>query len=65
MYTQVTKSTVTEFFTDYEKGLSGIIKNGKKLKKNTFAMLPKALIEAEEFTGYSVHVVREIDQKQR
>lgn len=42
-----------------------MIKGGVKVPRNTFAMRPTTLVEAEEFTGYYVDVVRELDRKQR
>lgn len=45
--------------------MSGLIKGGVKIPRNTFAMKPTILVEADEFTGYYVDVVRELDKKQR
>lgn len=53
----------TEFYSDF--GVSGIVKGGTKFPRNTFSMKLRALVEAEEFTGYYVDVVREFDKKQR
>ena len=55
----------TEFFTDFTKGISGIVKSGTRYPRNTFSMRLKALVEADEFTGYYIEVTRELDRKQR
>lgn len=56
---------VTVFYSDYNNGVSGLIRGGIKVPCNTFAMKPTILVEAEEFTGYYVDVVRELDKKQQ
>ena len=55
----------TEFYTDWEMGTSGLVKNGVEIPKNSFAMKLKCLVEAEGCTGYFVEVVRELDLKKR
>lgn len=55
----------TVFYSDYENGVSGLIKGGVRVPRNTFAMKPNILVEADEFTGYYVDVVRELDKKHR
>ena len=57
------KSTV--FFSDWDKGISGIVKGDCPLAKNNFAMKMLALVEGESCTGYLAEVIREIDKKIR
>lgn len=55
-----------EFFTDWEKGVSGVVKpNGVRKNKNSFAMKLVALVEADSQTGYLASVKREFDKEER
>ncbi len=54
---------MTEFFTRWDKGVSGVIKHSQEVAKNSFAMKMVCLVEAEGCTGYIVEVVREVDLK--
>lgn len=56
---------VTVFYSDYNNGVSGLIRGGVKVPCNTFAMKPTIFVEVDEFMGYYVDVVRELDKKQR
>ena len=60
---KVTKST--EFYSDFENGVSGIVKGGSKLPQNTISIKLTTLVEAEELTGYYAEVIRELDKKKR
>lgn len=52
------------FFCDWDRGVSGtILKNGKHVVKNDFAMKIESLVEAGTFTGYYANVKREHDKK--
>ncbi len=56
---------VTEYYTRWERGISGVVKHGQEVAKNCFAMRLSCLVEAEGCTGYMADVVRELDLKQR
>lgn len=53
-----------EFYTEWEKGQSGLLKGDCKVPKNNFAMQLTCLIEAEGCTGFMARVVRELDLKE-
>lgn len=55
----------TEYFSDWEKGTSGVIKGGYKDAKNDFAVTLTAFVEAGSSTGYLADVKREHDGKVR
>ena len=56
---------MTEFYTRLEKVIvSGVIKLGQEVAKNSFAMKICCLVEAEGCTGYIADVVRELDLKE-
>jgi len=59
----LTQAKVTEFYTDLERGSSGIIKHGVKMPRNTFGMKLMIMVEADAYTGYYAEVVRELDRK--
>jgi len=59
----LTQAKTTEFYTDLERGNSGIIKNGVKMPRNTFGMKLMIMVEADAYTGYYAEVVRELDRK--
>ena len=54
---------MTEFYTRWEKGVSGVIKDGQEVAKNSFSMRLCCLVEAEGCTGYIADVRRELDLK--
>ena len=54
-----------EFYTNWEKGVSGLVKYGIEVAKNNFAMKLKCLVEADCCTGFITEVVRELDLKKR
>lgn len=56
---------MTEFYTDWAAGRSGIVKGEVQIPKNSFAMKLVALVEADSTTGYFAEVRRELDKKTR
>jgi len=56
---------MNEYYTDVSGGSSGIIKSNVKIPRNTFAMRLKALVQADEHTGYYAEVIRELDKEKR
>jgi len=62
-FNNIFQQKCTEFYSDFEKGTSGIVKNGVRMPRNTFSMRLKVLVEAEEFTGYKAEVIRKVDKK--
>ena len=50
-----------EYFSDWEKGTSGIIKGERKDARNDFAMKIVSFVEAGSSTGYLCQVKREHD----
>lgn len=54
----------TEFYSRWEKGVSGVIKYGQEVAKNSFAMRLQCFVEAEGYSGYIADVKRELDLKE-
>ena len=52
-----------EYFSDWENGVSGVIKGAYKDAKNDFAITLTAFVEAGSSTGYLASIEREHDGK--
>ena len=55
----ILQKVMTEFYTRWEKAVSGVIKHGQEVPKNSFAMNLCCLVEAEGCAGYIADVRRE------
>lgn len=51
----------TEYFSDWEKGISGVIKGDNKDARNDFALRMLCFVEVGNSTGYLCAVKREHD----
>lgn len=54
-----------KYFSDWEKGISGVTKGGNADIKNDFAIKILCFVEAGSSTGYLANVKREHDGKIR
>ena len=62
MFVNTTQAKGTMFYTNWEAGTSGVVKNECDLAKNSFVMKLTGLVEASATTGYFTEVKRELDK---